>query len=122
MFRKKQAPIDEANPIALRMAKTAFIALLLLLNCDKVRITYVHNPIRHALLETHERLRTATLRMRFIAATLVNTTQGWSVIVAGLGTLSRGWPGLFWAFPNIITAVKIKENDTIIMRIASTRI
>jgi len=36
LFRKKQAPIADENPMALRMAKTALIALLLLLNWNKL--------------------------------------------------------------------------------------
>jgi hypothetical protein len=43
LFRKKQAPIAEENPIADRIAKTAFMALLLFLNCDKVRTIYMYD-------------------------------------------------------------------------------
>jgi hypothetical protein len=41
-------------------------------------------------------------------------------MAAGLGTLAR--LGLFCAFDHMITAVRINENDTIMIRIASTRI
>jgi hypothetical protein len=44
-----------------------------------------------------------------------------SVIGAGCGTELRGFPGFFCAFENMITAVKIRENDEIMMRIARTR-
>jgi hypothetical protein len=112
----------DENPMALRMAKTALIALLLLLNCDKSQNpARQHFWIEFTLLERQERLSTVTLSKRFITATPVNTRQGRSVIVARCGTLSRGWPGLFWAFPNIMTAVKIRENEMSIMRMAATR-
>lgn len=77
----------------------------------------------HTLLDMHERVRIPMLSTKFIAATPENTMQGLSVIpVGGCGIESNGWPGLFCAFENITTAVKIKDNDIIIMMTASTRI
>ena len=46
LFRKWHAPIADANPMALRIAKTALMALLLLLNCNEVRILKIQNAIR----------------------------------------------------------------------------
>jgi len=91
LFKKKQAPIDDANPTALMIVKVALIASLLCLNwivCQR----YIHRDkfIILTLLEAKESHNTHMLKTKFIAATPVKTLQGWSVIGAGCGTESRG--------------------------------
>jgi len=71
------------------------------------------------LLDKHDKLRTMMLIQRFMPATPTKTMQGWSVMVAGLGTSFI--LGDFCAFDHMTTAVRINENDTIMTIIASTR-